>query len=63
MIKKPNENLPKNKIDNKAKFMGKTLHTNDPTVSEDKVWSKQPTSKYLMLREFLKTLLQELTEW
>ena len=45
MIKKPNENLPKNKIDNKAKFMGKTLHTNDPTVSEDKVWSKQPTSK------------------
>lgn len=53
MFKEPNENLSKKKIntnsahtsDTTAKFMGKTMHTNNPTVSEDKVWSKQPTSK------------------
>ncbi|MDR6545772.1 uncharacterized protein involved in type VI secretion and phage assembly [Chryseobacterium rhizosphaerae] len=60
MFKKTNENLPKPALgsnkenisdkvksaqDRESKFMGKTLHTNNPTVTEDKVWSKQPTSK------------------
>ncbi|WP_276731496.1 hypothetical protein [Chryseobacterium carnipullorum] len=39
---------------NSKMFMNQTLVPNNPSITENKVWAKQPPQKYTMLPPFLK---------